>query len=69
MHVDCGASAAEGASKDGCSGFVVAQWGGVVVLNGASSAVTTSIRGVPSNTTGAPSLRCFLILSCAVQWP
>lgn len=58
MHVDCGARAQEGVPKDGCSGFVVAQWGGVVVLNSASSAITMLMGNKLSNEAGTFRFCC-----------
>jgi Phosphatidylinositol-glycan biosynthesis class S protein len=50
MYVECGT----GSVKDGeCMGFVVEQWGGVAIMNSASTAIRASRIGEMANTTGA----------------
>lgn len=65
MHVDCGTDAVEGVSSEGCMGFVVAQWGGVVIMNSASAAITSSRRSEGMNETGMQQCSYCLRSPCA----
>lgn len=51
MHVDC-RNDADSMSQGDCAGFVVAQWGGVVLMNSATAAVTELKSPTAYNRTG-----------------
>jgi hypothetical protein len=73
MYVECGAVDGSGGvvemqPQGGCMGFVVAQWGGVVIMNNATAAITTPVssrKAQRTSTEGATSCSSRLPSDCA----